>query len=164
MPFFVRPRDYSVIDGDTIRILAPKGPMDKWRPEAFSVRFRSIAAPEKPKPEMTDKIMKSVGIDPHADNAGIIAKNALKDLLKGRCLMIEPKGADRYKRTLGDISASGTPGKSFDLNNAFSVEQRMIDGGIVTRFSNEEELPPYYSYALKDLRDRVAPISAGPSF
>lgn len=155
VPFFLRSSDYAVIDGDTLRVMAPKMPDDKGRPEAFSIRFRSVAAPEKPVRQMTDAIFRSAGIEPWAENPGILSKTALKSLLKGHALLIEPRGADRHGRLLADIAVSGSAGRDFDLNGARSVEHVMLLRKMVAPFRGDVPLPPVVPELLLRLREQM---------
>lgn len=161
--YFVRPADYRVVDGDTLRILAPAGPADINRPEAFRIRFRSIAAPEKPKPQMTDILLEQLGIDAWSGHPGVAAKTYLRNILKGHCILVEPMGRDRYGRTLADISVSGSPGAQFDLVGARSVEWMMKDAGLVGSFSADQELPPRRSMTLVSIEDDLSHLREAPS-
>lgn len=132
-PFFVRARDYRVIDGDTIMLLAPKSGAGR-REEAFRIRMFSINAPEKPKKNGFDLMMAGMGLDRHAGSPGRAATRFLSDYLKGRVLLIEPREdagrrLDRYGRLLARISASGRASSYFAPEEAISVEHHLLRHG-----------------------------------
>lgn len=71
----------SVHDGDTITVLSGK--------EQTKVRLYGIDAPEK------------------KQDYGQRSKQFLANLIAGQMVEVEPKGKDRYKRTLGNIYYKG---------------------------------------------------------
>lgn len=71
----------GVLDGDTVDVLVANKPI--------RVRLANIDAPEK------------------AQAFGARARQALADLVFRRVVHVQERGADRYGRTIGDISADG---------------------------------------------------------
>lgn len=156
-PFLVGPRDYFALDGDTILI---RGRMterhrllhgDK-RPEAFRVRHRTIAAPEKPYYNMGERQLLKMGMDAHETHPGIVATKALRDMCRKRVLFIEPSGeVDKYGRMLGDIAVSGAPGPEFEMEGAFSSEREMVRLQVAEPIGSFHDLPPHMPRILEDL-------------
>ncbi|HDZ51490.1 hypothetical protein LCGC14_0112410 [marine sediment metagenome] len=139
-PFLLRPGHFSVIDGDTIWALSNE-PDDKRNGQSFSMRFRSIAAPERPKRRHTDDILKKNGIDPYWDSAGQQATTQLKAYMDGRALLVEPTGeVDVYGRMLCDMAVVPYTGGKPDLSRAASLERLMLSQRVVSPF--EQEAPP----------------------
>ena len=141
--FLLRPGDFSVIDGDTIWALSNSGQggaqsgFDKPQ-KAFAMRFRSIAAPEKPKAHFLDAIMRENGIDPNPDSAGQKATDLLKTYLDKRALLVHPTGEmDKYGRMICDMSVVPYTGKNPDLGRALSLENLMLEQKVVSPFRNE---------------------------
>lgn len=143
-PFLLRPGHFSVIDGDTIWVTAnskQKAESGKRNSPAFSMRFRSIAAPERPKRRATDRIVKASGADPYWDSAGKQATELLKQYLDRRALLVQPSGeVDKYGRMLCDMSVVPYTGDSPDLGRAMSLERLMLEQGVVNPF--RQEVPP----------------------
>jgi hypothetical protein len=143
-PFLLRPGNFSVIDGDTIWVLpnprtrrADGGP-----PNSFSIRFRSIAAPERPKKRATDAILKAGGVNPYWDSAGQKATDLLKTYLDKRALLVQPSGEiDRHGRMLGDMYVVPYTGARPDLDRAISIEHLMLDNDVVSPFRQEARPP-----------------------
>jgi endonuclease YncB( thermonuclease family) len=154
-PFFVRPEDYRVVDGDTIAVLAPlppdaergviddieNGGREPYRPTAFRIRLRAVNAPEMPVKGDSDDLLAGIGIDAHRGHAGLAAKAALAHMIKGRVLHCEPDGQDPYKRLLCDVTASGVKDDLFHVDRAFSVEWRLFDLGMAQGMSGVGRLP-----------------------
>lgn len=139
-PFLLRPGHFSVIDGDTIWALSNE-PDEKRNGQSFSMRFRSIAAPERPKRRHTDDILKKSGIDPYWDSAGQQATTQLKAYMDGRALLVEPTGeVDVYGRMLCDMAVVPYTGGKPDLSRAASLERLMLSQRVVSPF--EQEAPP----------------------
>ena len=149
----LRPDDYKIIDGDTIKVIVPLRPDDNFAQQAFSIRLRSIAAPEKHKPQLTDQILKDVGIDPWERHPGKMASDALKQICRRKTLLIEPRGVDDYGRLLADVTTSGSRGQMFDLEGAKSVEHQMLELRVVTPFSSDVTLPPHVPLIVLEMRD-----------
>lgn len=143
-PFLLRPGNFSVIDGDTIWVTpnpARQGGETRAK-NAFSIRFRSIAAPERPKKRATDSILKAGNIDPYWDSAGQKATNLLRKYLDKRALLVNPTGEkDRYGRMLADMYVVPYTGSSPDLSRAISIEHMMLDQQVVNPFKQEKRPP-----------------------
>jgi len=141
-PFLLRPGNFSVIDGDTVWVTPnPRRQPEGSAPNCFSMRFRSIAAPERPKKRATDTILKAGSINPHWDSAGQKATDLLKTYLDGRALLVQPTGdKDKYGRMLCDMYVVPYTGASPDLERAASLEHLMLGQGAVNPF--REEVPP----------------------
>jgi endonuclease YncB( thermonuclease family) len=142
-PFLLRPGNFAVIDGDTIWAWANNTSSfsSKKRECAFSMRFRSIAAPEKPVRRATDSALKAAGIDPYWDSAGKKATDLLKTYLDGRALLVLPTGdVDKYGRMLCDMAVVPYTGADPDLSRAVSLEVLMLQQGVVSPF--RQESPP----------------------
>lgn len=142
-PFLLRPGHFSVIDGDTIWAWANTKESsfsgDGKRDKSFSMRFRSIAAPEKPKRRGTDAIFKGARINANWDSAGQKATDLLKTYLDKRALLVEPTGeVDKYGRMLCDLAVVPYSGNEPDLSRAVSLEFLMLDQGVVQPFRNEQ--------------------------
>ncbi|CAN0572387.1 unnamed protein product [Laminaria digitata] len=158
-PFLLRSGCFSVIDGDTIWAWATTGKSvfsgDKSREKSFSMRFRSIAAPEKPKRRGTDVILKRSGVDPAWDSAGKKATDLLKTYLDKRALLVEPTGRkDKYGRLLCDLSVVPYSAGEPDLQRAISLEHLLLDQGVVNPFQGETR---------PQLKPRVASYRPAPS-
>lgn len=142
-PFLLRPGHFSVIDGDTIWALAaPEGPHDQRRQMSFSMRFRSIAAPEKPVKRATDHILQAAGINPYWDSRGQEATELLKTYTDGRAILVEPTGrTDKYGRMLCDIAVVPYTGHAPDISRAISLEHLLLDQKKVDPFRGESAPP-----------------------
>jgi endonuclease YncB( thermonuclease family) len=143
--FLLRPGHFSVIDGDTIWAMTntnkDNGDFNQRQKKSFGIRFRSIAAPEKPKGRATDRTLKAAGIDPHWDSAGKKATELLKMYLDDRALLVQPTGRiDRYGRMLADMCVVPYTRSEPDLGRAMSLEQLMLVQGTVNPF--RKEIPP----------------------
>ena len=144
--FLLRPGCFQVIDGDTIKVFAnPKPKKTASSPrnynQAFSMRFRSTNAPERPRGRATDEIMRSIGLDPYRNSPGQWATEALSGYLDRRALLVQPTGrTDNYGRMLCDMSVVPYTDGSPDLNRAISLERIMLEKKIVNPF--EQERPP----------------------
>ncbi|MXX91814.1 MAG: hypothetical protein F4213_21610 [Boseongicola sp. SB0677_bin_26] len=143
-PFLLRDAAFFVIDGDTIRVKstedsAKDGPMGyRLHQQAFAIRFRSIAAPEKPRYSSTDRTLLAAGVDPHARSAGIMARDGLRRMLDGFAILVQPSGRlDRYGRMLADISRTPVSGRKIDVTSAMSLEHLLLNAGLVSRFGPE---------------------------
>ena len=157
-PFFVRPRDYRVIDGDTIMLLAPKAGNGR-REEAFRIRMFSINAPEKPKKNGLDLMMAGMGLDRHAASPGRAATRFLTDYLKGRVILVEPRAdegrrLDRYGRLLARVSASGRASAYFAPEAAVSVEHHLLRNGHAVLLEGKPP-PEAVTPLLSDLYDQA---------
>lgn len=170
-PFFIGPRDYFVIDGDTIMALGRLTRSHQLlhgdrRPEAFRIRHRAIAAAEKPQYTMGERQLMKVGIDAHENHPGMIATKTLRRMCRNRVLFIEPSGrTDKYGRMLADIAVSGAPGSSFELDGAIGTEYEMLRRHAAEPFSSEERLPPPVPRILERLleKGRIDMFMAGQS-
>ena len=139
-PFLLRPGGFFVVDGDTIWAWAntEQSAFGGKRERSFSMRFRSIAAAEKPKLRATDSILKAAGVDPYKNYAGQKAKTLLETYLDGRALLVQPTGnVDKYGRMLCDMSVVPYTGADPDLTRATSLEVLMLDQGVVSPFGKE---------------------------
>lgn len=143
-PFLLRAAAFFVIDGDTIRVKSrddsdrddEKG--YRLHQQAFAIRFRSIAAPEKPRYSSTDRSLLAAGVDPHARSAGIMARDGLRRMLEGFAILVQPSGRlDRYGRMLADVSRAPVAARSIDVGRAVSLEHLLIEAGLVSRFGPE---------------------------
>jgi endonuclease YncB( thermonuclease family) len=139
-PFLLRPKHFAVIDGDTIWALPQEsGRRDKGK--SFSMRFRSIAAPERPVKRATDRILKAAGINPYWDDSGQKATDLLKTYLDGRALLVQPTGeVDKYGRMLCDMAVVPYTGSDPDITRATSLERLMLQQEVVSPFG--QEAPP----------------------
>lgn len=152
-PFLLRPGHFAIVDGDTIWALPQisgrtpprgNGPNNSW-----SMRFRSIAAPEKPKTRMTDGILKAAGINPHWDSAGQKSTDLLKTYLGGRALLVEPTGkVDRYGRMLCDMAVVPYVDGQPNIRTAVSLERLMLRQKVVDPFENELAPPVHPQVSL----------------
>lgn len=173
-PFFLRPQDYRVVDGDTFMVLAPPEQPGARREEAFRIRLFSVDTPEKPLQRGSDESLRKAGIDPHAESPGRQASILVKGLCKDRALYIEPEPnrnghiTDRYGRLLANVCLSGSPGKDFDTEKAFTLGPYLIRHGYAAPMKCKE-VPPDVPYAIWQLNQAqkdqniLAPDS-GPSF
>ena len=145
-PFLLRPGHFAVIDGDTIKVFAnpiPEQTASSPRnyDQAFSLRFRSIAAPEKQRRRATDAILTAANIDPYRNSPGRKATALLKEYLDQRALLVQPTGrTDKFGRMLCDMAVVPYTGMSPDLNRAMSLERLLLSMKVVNPF--EEEMPP----------------------
>lgn len=173
-PFFLRPRDYRVVDGDTFMVLAPPAEPGARREEAFRIRLYSVDTPEKPLRRGSEESLRCAGIDPHADSPGRQASLLVKALCKGRALYIEPETnrngqfTDRYGRLLANVCLSGSPGQDFDTEGAYTLGPALMRRGYASPMKGKE-VPPDVPYAIWQLnqaqRDQNAfSPDAGPSF
>jgi hypothetical protein len=160
-PFFLAPRNYYVVDADTIAVLGRLtrdqiALGDEKREIAFRIRHRTIAAPEMPFYNQFDRMLKSKGMDIHNNNPAVVAANALKQLCRNRAIFVEPSGRkDKYGRMLGDIAVSGARGAGFELRGALSTEWYLLENGHVDRFSDDEKIPPYTPFILQNLLRQI---------
>lgn len=141
-PFLLRPGHFAVVDGDTIWALSTSGRGRGERDRmSFSMRFRSIAAPERPMRRATDRVLSKSGVDPYWDHAGRRATDLLKTYMDRRALLVQPTGRiDPYGRMLCDMSVVPYTGRNPDLARAISLERLMLDREVVTPFGRE--VPP----------------------
>lgn len=145
-PFIVRPADFYVIDGDTIAVNATKTDDQGKRLRSFSIRLRSVEAPErsKKKEDVSDIILGKMGRRQRSYDPGSFSHSTASILLKGRCILVVP-GKDRQRddhdRLLGDVYVSGSGGKKFNVTDAFSLERVLLEDLLVTPRGNED-LPP----------------------
>lgn len=165
IPFFLRPQDYRVVDGDTIKVLAA-APRGERRPDAFRIRFASVDAPEKPWVFSGDKILEELGVNPNPDDTFSRVTEALREMISDRVLLIEPyddprhKGTkDGYGRLLAHVSVSGEPGHLFVPDGAFNVEHVMLHQGLVMSLK-DREVPPLRTNLLVRLSEFVAERAA----
>lgn len=141
-PFIVRPADYYVIDGDTIGVNTTQTDDHGKRLRSFSIRLRSVMAPEKKRQRTTsaDIILGKLGRKPKNYDPGSFSHSTASILLRGRCILIIP-GNDRKKdahgRLLGDVYVSGSHGKRFDFSQAFSLERVLLSDSLVTKNPDE---------------------------
>ncbi|MCW3784656.1 thermonuclease family protein [Defluviimonas salinarum] len=169
VPFFLRPSDYRIVDGDTIMVLARSSAGAK-REEAFRIRLYAVNSPEKPKSHATDSILRSIGIDPREGNPGHAATLYMRALCRGRALFVEPrrnpdgKSVDRYGRLLADVAVSGAPGHDFLADQALAVEPLLYRNGLGVLMQGRM-LPPDVPDLVARLRDHLlAHRSEAPSF
>lgn len=160
IPFFVKPDDYRVVDGDTIKLLAA-APRGEKRQEAFRVRFASVDAPEKPWMNGGDRILETIGVQPHPDHPFARITNAVKRMTEGRVLLIEPvqdpkrqENRDTYGRLLAHISVSGAPGPLFVPEGAFNIEHVMLQRGLA-RPMKDRQVPSLRTETLERLVEFV---------
>jgi len=165
IPFFVRPQDYRVVDGDTIKLLAA-APRGERRQDAFRIRFASVDAPEKPWMFSGDKILETLGVDPNPDHGFSRITDALRNMIADRVLLIEPYQDPRHKdtkdghgRLLAYVSASGDTGNLFVPDGAFNVEHVMLEQGLV-RPLKDRQVPPVRTELLDRLSEFVAQKAA----
>lgn len=152
-PRILRPKDYAVIDGDTIWALAERDE-DGQRPAGFHIRLRTIKAPEKNRTTNIEKAFVRMGIDSKY-TSGDKAADFLKYQTKGskpseqNCLLIIPSldpqtgnvRRDRFRRLIADVYISGRPGEIFEIANAKSVENLMVENGQATLNLSEKRAP-----------------------
>ncbi len=152
--FLLRPGHFSVVDGDTIWALSnDKG--DSKAAMSFSMRFRSIAAPERPMKRFTDTILKKSGIDPYWDSSGQTATNQLKAYLDRRALLVQPTGnLDRYGRMLCDMAVVPYTAGEPDISRATSLERLLLGQNVVSPFKDEAP-PPLRPQVSDDPAPRV---------
>lgn len=163
--FLVRPRHYTIIDGDTFRIRTGVQ-ADGKRYEAFRIRLQSIDTPELQKPWLFGPVLDAGGHDPFRHGPGEAARDYLRKLCAGRVLLVAP-GRDRngavstdvYGRLVAQVTASGAPGDLFRLNGARSVERALHAAGFAMVMPGHE-LPPAEPEILSRIRDTVLEISA----
>ncbi len=166
-PFLVRPKDYFVVDGDTVS-LRTKSASTGRSVEAFSVRLDGVNAPEMPKSRATDALMRGIGIEPHPGSPGQLATDRLRALARGHALLIEPVEqengdvVDRYGRLLARISISGSPGRDFDLSGALSVSAVLHEEGHAV-LMRDRDLPPRTPEIVEALLRHRHDIDTGPS-
>lgn len=147
-PFFIRPGDYHVIDGDTIRVLAQAEPGAKRREAAFSIRLFTVNAPEKVYRTAGNKTLKALGIDPLSGSAGEYAKVRLREVSKNRALLVEPQfnksgqNRDRYGRLLANVAISGREGPNFTLNGSFAIAPFLLREGLAHMLKGVAMDPP----------------------
>jgi endonuclease YncB( thermonuclease family) len=145
-PFFIQPKDYRVVDGDTIRVLAPSVDGGR-RKEAFRIRLYSVNTPEKPKRRGSEAALERIGINMHEDSPGLQAKALVQSVCQGRALFIEPvKGdedriTDKYGRLLAHIAISGSVGANFDTEGAYALAPFLVRRGFAHPLRNLD-LPP----------------------
>lgn len=168
-PFFLRPSDYTVVDGDTFRVLAPPDRPGGYRLEAFRIRLYSVNTPEKPLQRGSDESLRRAGVDPHADNLGRQASMFVKGLCENRALFIEPEEGseggitDRYGRLLANVCLSGARGPRFDTEGAFSLGPYLIRRGFAATMRGKE-VPPDVPYLIWQLnRKQKEQCGPGPS-
>lgn len=158
-PFIVRPDDFAVIDGDTIQVLSQEVDERGKRIPSFSVRMRSIEAPERAKRKSqlsaTDILLRAMGREEKEFDPGSISHEIACLLTRQRCIMILP-GEDRNRdekgRLIGDVYISGLAGKSFSMKGSFSLERVLLEDELVTPRA-DEDLPAFY------LRDEIATLT-----
>lgn len=160
-PFFVRASDYQIVDGDTLRVLSGERDENNRRKEAFRIRFASVNAPELSKGAPADAALRAVGLSFFPNNPGEVARREMVDLLKDKAILVEPVGADRYQRCLAHVTASGSPGRLFDLTGAFSIERILFQKNLVTlqpgSFDVPAETPAILAAIGKDDREDLVP-------
>lgn len=156
-PFFVSPSDYTVVDGDTLRILSAK--TDKAPcGEAFRIRLDGIDAPERPIVHPSDRALQSIGIDPHEGHPGRMATSMMRDFFRNRAIYVEPvaqgngRVTDRYERLVGRVYVSGSPGPVFDVHGARSAENHLFDIGMGV-IMKDSRLPPRRSAVLEGIEN-----------
>lgn len=160
IPFFLRPQDYRVVDGDTLKVLAA-APRGERRQDAFRIRFASVDAPEKPWTFSSDTILENLGINPNPDHGFSRVTEALREMIKDRVLLIEPykdprhkETKDGYGRLLAHVSVSAVPGDLFVPDGAFNVEHVMLEQGLV-RPLKDRQVPALRTDLLERLSEFV---------
>ena len=173
LPFVVSKFDYNVVDGDTIMIRLKEPDADGSR-EAFRIRFSAVNAPELPKAQGTDFILRQAGIEPNPDHRGIRAREFMKQLLKGRSIFVDPlrdddgiMQTDRFGRLLANVVASGTPGKSFVTTGMIPAQHALYDAGLC-ELTGEDGLPnpvpPVLEAAINRKSREMRVQGDGPGF
>lgn len=150
-PFIVQPRDFRVIDGDT---LALKGDS----PPAGRVRLRAIAAPERPRTadirhNVLERTLAQHGLLPPGRAPvppGIRATDLLRSFLDGYALLILPHGHDPHRRMKADIVRSACPGDEFVPAGAQSVEHLLLRTGAVQVFRTRARNGDYQAEVMPD--------------
>lgn len=168
-PFFVRPADYQIVDGDTVRILAPKTRDAPRREEAFRIRLHNVDTPELLKPSGLDTVLTKAGITKHLVGAGEIVRDKMREWCKDRVILIDPHlesgdpKVDRYRRLLADIHVSGAPGPQFDLHKAWSFESTLVRTGFARRMDGlEPEMDPPILRSLRAYMAQTGPRREAP--
>ena len=165
-PFFIRPGDYHVIDGDTIRVLAARVPGAKRREEAFSIRLYTVNSPEKPYRTAGNKTLTSLGLNPLSSSPGERAKLRLREITTNRALLVEPQvnktgqNRDRFGRLLANVAISGREGAHFTLNGAFAVGPFLLREGLA-HMLKDIPLDPIIPDLVGQLQDHLRARSAG---
>lgn len=177
-PRILRPKDYVVIDGDTIWALAPPDENGK-RPSGFEIRLRAVSLPEKVMNTRIERAFRALGA-PSRFTSGDKATQFLKTETKGkgkadhRCLLIIPsvdpiRGTvrkDRFNRLLADVYISGSPGDTFELANAKSVDHIMIENGYAAMNPSEKPAPHRAIDALANfgISPNQSSVSRSPAY
>lgn len=171
VPFLVGPKDYRIIDGDTLWILGRLTEERRilhgnMRPEAMRIRHRTIDAPERPRYNMNEAQLLKLGLDAHEANPGVVATKILRDMCRKKVIYIEPTGVDVYGRMLADIAVSGAPGPEFEMEGCFSTEREMIRLQAAKSMVDHADLPPHMPLAmeamLRQARGSMPTRSDGP--
>lgn len=169
IPFFVSTRDYSIVDGDTIRIrTAPDA--EGIRHEAFRIRLNAINTPELIKKAMFDRVLDIFGPDEKRYGPGEQARDKLREICSGKMILVDPvmeddkPVTDRYGRLLATICVSGSKGKQFDLVGAYSIEAAMVLHGLAQPIQGKSApaLKPRLLESIEQYLDQSAsPQSTG---
>lgn len=170
IPMIIRPDDFATVDGDTISSLTSPNEEGK-RSMGFSVRFRTINAAEKVRNTKIEQAYTAMGA-PSGITRGDLAKDFLKRKMKDHAVMIIPAInpdtgdalRDKRGRIIGDVFISGTPGDSFDIANAVSVADMMIENGYATSNPREKRAESSAYNALRRHEGRMPSIVSGPTF
>lgn len=160
-PFLVRHQDWTIIDGDTLRIRTPADAEGR-RHEAFRIRLHGIDAPELRKPSLFDSVLAAAGSDFLTDGPGEVARDHFRRLCAGRVLLVSPvhdpygrASRDHYGRMLAEVCVSGARGGLFQLEGAFSAERALLDAGMVRRM-RDAPIPPLQPRILFQIQDSVS--------
>lgn len=165
-PFFLRPQDYRVVDGDTFAVMTPPRKGEK-RATAFRIRLYSVNAAEKPKPHGRMAALRGAGIDPFMDSPGQQATEYVREICEKRALYIEMEYnregvcVDDFGRLLANVTVSGSPGATFDLNGAYAIGPHLIRKGHAMPMRGKE-VPPDLPLELDALRRDM--LGEAPSF
>lgn len=167
VPFLVRRQDWTIIDGDTLRIRTSSDAQGR-RHEAFRVRLHGIDAPELRKPALFDPVLAVAGADFLKDGPGEVARDHFRRLCAGRAILVSPvhdpygrASRDHYGRLLANLCVSGARGDLFQLEGAFSAERALLDAGMVRRMG-DSTIPALQPSILFQIQDSIEAM-AGPS-
>lgn len=136
-PFLLRHGSFRVIDGDTIHALS-------GRRKAFSMRMRSVNAPEAPVKRGTDKILSKSSIDPYWDSLGNESTELLRAYVDGRAILIHPTGGlDHHGRMLCDMYVVPYTNREPDVSRSVSLEHLLLHQKKADPF-RDEQLPEFH--------------------
>lgn len=135
-PFRIGPRNFRVVDGDTIKVVSGQRDMLGREIAVLRLRFRSIAAPETRKMSWEDRPLAALGADPNRFCPGRRARDLLGKFTRGRDIIVSHQGFyDPYGRLLADICV--LPHRNASLEEAISLERVMLARGAVQRFGSQ---------------------------